>query len=155
MLTLGKHINPNQEPEPLVYDPQSLVVINVSETWSEVKPELVNAGQVTDIYKNNQIKRNIISDFNKNNDAVQQYLIDNYDELDEHADKIAELLGFTLSREVELEITATFRVTVELERSVNPYDIDPYDFGFDIMSYDHEIQDEETTAISIDGYNEL
>lgn len=155
MLTLGKHINPNQEPEPLVYDPQSQIVINVSETWSEVKPELVSASQVTDIYKNNQIKRNIINDFNKNNDAVQQYLIDNYDELDEHADKIAELLGFTLTREVELEITATFLVTVELERGVNPYDIDGYDFNFEISSYDHEIQNEETTAISIDGYNEL
>ena len=155
MLTVGRHINPNQEPEPLVYDPQSLVVINTSETWSEVKPELVNAGQVSDIYKNNQIKRNVIDDFNKNNDAVEQYLIDNYDELGEHADKIAELLGFTLSREVELEITATFRVTVELERGIDPYDIDAYDFGFDITSYEHEIQNDETTAICIDGYTEL
>ena len=154
MLTLGKHINPNQEPEELVYDQEALLVINVSETWSEVTPELVNAGQVTEIYKTNRNNRSIIRDFNTNNSAVQQYLIDNYDELDEHADEIAELLGLKLTREVELEITANFLVTIELERGQDPYDIDAYDFAFEVSS-DHEIKDEETTAICIDGYTEL
>lgn len=44
--------------------------------------------------------------------TVQEYLIENYDELELHADAIAEILDIQLTREVTYDVTITARVTV-------------------------------------------
>ena len=45
-------------------------------------------------------------------DAVKEYLLDNYDDMELHADAIAELLDIELTREVEYPVTMSATVTV-------------------------------------------
>jgi hypothetical protein len=45
-------------------------------------------------------------------EAVKQYLIENYDDLELHADEIAALLDLELTREVEYTVSMTATVTV-------------------------------------------
>jgi hypothetical protein len=45
-------------------------------------------------------------------ESVKEYLLDNYDELELHADEIASLLDIELTREVEYTVTMTATVTV-------------------------------------------
>ena len=45
-------------------------------------------------------------------ESVKEYLLDNYDELESHADEIASLLDIELTREVEYSVTMTATVTV-------------------------------------------
>ena len=45
-------------------------------------------------------------------ESVKEYLLDNYDELESHADEIASLLDIELTREVEYTVTMTATVTV-------------------------------------------
>ena len=45
-------------------------------------------------------------------DSVKDYLLENYDDLGNHADEIAQLLDIELTREVEYTVTMTATVTV-------------------------------------------
>ena len=45
-------------------------------------------------------------------ESVKEYLLDNYDDLESHADEIATLLDIELTREVEYSVTMTATVTV-------------------------------------------
>jgi len=45
-------------------------------------------------------------------ESVKEYLLDNYDELESHADEIASLLDIELTREIEYSVSMTVTVTV-------------------------------------------
>ena len=45
-------------------------------------------------------------------ESVKEYLLDNYDELESHADEIASLLDIELTREIEYSVSITATVTV-------------------------------------------
>ena len=45
-------------------------------------------------------------------ESVKEYLLDNYDELESHADEIASLLDIELTREIEFSVSITATVTV-------------------------------------------
>ena len=48
-------------------------------------------------------------------ESVREYLIDNYDDMEMHADAIAELLDIELTREVEYTVTLSATVTVTVK----------------------------------------
>jgi hypothetical protein len=76
------------------------------------------------------------------------YLINNYDELEQHAQVIADIFGIALTKEVEYDVTITARIVVEVSMdevdSVEDFissnvSVDSYTSEMTIMN--HEIQD--------------
>lgn len=78
---------------------------------------------------NNQLndRNRRISEFNLGVNAVRDYLIENYDELESHADSIADLLGVDLIKTTTFTVVATY--TVEITHDINHL---PTDFDFTI-----------------------
>lgn len=134
MTYTAKHATPTQEPEVLTYDPYAKVIINTSGTWSEVVPEVFEAHQATSLYTNQKIYNKQLSTIRTNVERVRDYLMENYDELELHADEIANLLDIELTKTVELDVDVTFTVTVELQAGQTADDIDEYDFDVEITS---------------------
>ena len=75
-------------------------------------------------------------------EAVKEYLLDNYDELESHADEIASLLDIELTREVEYSVTMTATVTVTVA---------PGDDAESIIS-DNLYIESNSGSISVDDY---
>jgi len=75
-------------------------------------------------------------------ESVKEYLLDNYDELESHADEIASLLDIELTREVEYTVTMTATVTVTVA---------PGDDAESIIS-DNLYIDSNSGSISVDDY---
>lgn len=75
-------------------------------------------------------------------DSVKEYLLDNYDSLESHADEIASLLDIELTREVEYTVTMSATVTVTLS---------PGDDAESIIS-DNLYIDSNSGYISVDDY---
>jgi hypothetical protein len=63
-------------------------------------------------YKRLDSFRSIANNQTAQIEAVKQYLIENYDDLELHADEIASLLDLELTREVEYTVSMTATVTV-------------------------------------------
>jgi hypothetical protein len=63
-------------------------------------------------YKRLDSFRSIANNQTAQIEAVKQYLIENYDDLELHADEIAALLDLELTREVEYTVSMTATVTV-------------------------------------------
>lgn len=92
-----------------------------------------------------------ISDFNTNINAVRDYLVENYDELEGHADSIADILGVDLTKTTTFTVVATY--TVEITHNI---DEEPTEFDFSIgwsngLEYngsgDMEIVDSDVTEV--------
>lgn len=145
----AKHSNPNQEPEALVYDPYAKIVVNVSPSYSSVTPEVLEAHQVTSLKNNEELRKQRIIKTNGQIDNVRDYLIENYDELGDHADEIARLLDIELTNEVTVDVNVTFSVTMTLPMGTDANDVEGHDFSFDLISEnsDYEIQDFDTYVI--------
>ena len=75
-------------------------------------------------------------------ESVKEYLLDNYDELESHADEIASLLDIELTREVEYSVTMTATVTVTVA---------PGDDAESIIS-DNLYIESNSGSISVDDY---
>jgi hypothetical protein len=75
-------------------------------------------------------------------ESVKEYLLDNYDELESHADEIASLLDIELTREVEYTVTMTATVTVTVA---------PGDDAESIIS-DNLYIESNSGSISVDDY---
>ena len=65
-------------------------------------------------YKRLDSFRSIANNQTAQIESVKQYLIDNYDDLELHADEIAALLDIELTREVEYTVSMTATVTVTI-----------------------------------------
>ena len=75
-------------------------------------------------------------------ESVKEYLLENYEELETHADEIAQLLDIELTREVEYTVTMTATVTVTLT---------PGNDAESIIS-DNLYIDSNSGSISVDDY---
>lgn len=132
------------------YDPYAKIVINK-------KPDYYSTGEFVEmtgyelssivrneaIHRTENIKRaNAISN-------LEEYLVENYDDLESHADAIAELLGLSLTKTVEIEVNVTFTITAELKAGVDVDTIDEYNLEFTVDSTtdDFEISDYSSDVI--------
>ena len=100
------------------------------------------ANDIEYAFKRLDTYRSIANTMTSNIEAVKEYLIDNYDSLDSHADEIATLLDIELTREVEYTVTMSATVTV----TAGP--------GDDIESLisDNLYIDSNSGSISVDDY---
>lgn len=136
------NLNPT-EPE-LVFDPYATIVYNASQSYyDDVIPTKVDASAVTSQYRNEKIWRERTNKHETNINKVREYLIENYDELDEHAKAIADLLDIELSEELEVEITVSIKATIAVPVGTTVYDLSTYDFDVELScnESEYEIQD--------------
>jgi len=132
------------------YDPYAKIVINK-------KPDYYSTGEFVEmtgyelssivrneaIHRTENIKRaNAISN-------LEEYLVENYDDLESHADAIADLFGLSLTKTVEIEVNVTFTITAELKAGVDVDTIDEYNLEFTVDSTtdDFEISDYSSDVI--------
>jgi uncharacterized membrane-anchored protein YhcB (DUF1043 family) len=100
------------------------------------------ANDIEYAFKRLDTYRSIANTQTSNIDSVKEYLLDNYEELETHADEIAQLLDIELTREVEYTVTMTATVTVTLT---------PGDDAESIIS-DNLYIDSNSGSISVDDY---
>jgi hypothetical protein len=128
----------------LVYDPYATIVYNAGDNYySDIVPTEVTADKVTTVFRNQKQLATLRDRHESNVEKVREYLIENYDELDEHAKKIADLLGIELSNEIEVEMSVTIKATIVVPIGTSVYDLSTYDFDVELScnESDYEIQD--------------
>ena len=85
-------------------------------------------------------------------DKLKDYLVENYDELGDHADEIAKIFSIDLSKEVEVEFNVTIKATISIPVNEDVSDLSVYDFDITIESNEskYEIQEFDADIDSID-----
>ncbi len=132
------------------YDPYAKIVVNVHQpVYSGVTPLVLEAHEVTSLKNNDTLRTQRVVKINGQIENVREYLVENYDSLDEHADEIARLLGIELTNEVTVDVNVTFSVTMTLPIGIEADSVDGSDFSFDISSEnsDYEVQDYDTFVV--------
>lgn len=126
--------------EPLVYDSEAKIVINNAHPYSTQDLSTRTAGELSRAWRDNATNEALIRKKRIEVENVKEYLVENYDELEEHADEIAKLLGITLEKSVEVtfqvEITAT--ITLPIGKDFN--DLSEYDFEVSLESTDSDYE---------------
>ena len=136
-------------------NPAEAEVVAPKATYEELEARLVEAnGNITRWKYNSESATTRLSDRNSQVDELEEYLRKNWEDLDEHAEKIADIFG------LEMTSTKTFTVTVEVEIEVTAtspaYDWDNFDgseIEFDVsasIDYRHRNDLDDVTVDSID-----
>lgn len=142
----------NETPQEAVldYNADTLVVLNESPAYySSVKPFTMTAKEISSAILRDKDNASRIAKFESRIFNVEQYLKDNYEELDDHAIEIAKLLGIDLNQKVEVEVSVTFTATLLLPMGTDIDDISTFDFDatlttnsdFDIDEFDYDVTD--------------
>jgi len=150
MTYTARHASTETTTEELAYDPYAQIAYNASENYyNGVEPKLITADLVTSAVRNASIRGDKVNKLESRIDNVREYLIENYDELEAHADEIARFLDIDLTNEVTVEVNVSFSVTMELPIGITADSVDGHDFSFDITSEndDYEITDYDTCVI--------
>jgi len=140
----------NETTPEVTYDPYAKVVVNVHQpVYSGVTPLVLEAHEVTSLKNNDTLRTKRIAKLDASIENVREYLVENYEELGEHADEIARLLGIELTNEVTVDVNVTFSVTMTLPIGIEADSVEGHDFSFDVSSEnsDYEIQDFDTYVI--------
>jgi hypothetical protein len=145
-----KHASPTPATEELAYDPYAKIVVNVHQpVYSGVTPLVLEAHEVTSLKNNDTLRQKRIAKLDASIENVREYLIENYDELGEHADEIARWLDIELTNEVTVDVNVTFSATMTLPIGIDADSVEGHDFSFDLISEnsDYEIQDFDTFVV--------
>mgnify|MGYP006268665293 CR=1 FL=1 len=95
------------------YVPTATITVNTANSRYDVPvPVVLTADEVSQKYRDHNAIIQREATKIRNLDKVQEYLLENYDDLESHADKIAEIL------DIELTKTVTVRATVEFELDI-------------------------------------
>lgn len=132
------------------YDPYAKIVVNKKpDYYSTGEFTEMSAYEISSIVRNETIARTENAKRSNAISEVQEYLVDNYDDLESHADAIAELLGLSLTKTVEVEVNVTFTITAEVKAGVDVDSIDEYNLEFTVDSTtdDFEISDYSSDVI--------
>lgn len=145
-----KHASTETVTEEPTYNPYDKVVINVHQpVYSGVTPKVLEAHEVTSLFSNKTILASRNTKLEGRIENVREYLIENYEDLESHADEIARLLDIELTNEVTVDVNVTFSVTMNLPIGIDADSVDGSDFSFDLISEnsDYEIQDFDTFVV--------
>lgn len=134
----------------LTYDPYAEIVINDAVSYySELLTKKISASDATTAVRNNKLNQTKIVNFEKTENDVKDYLIENFDDFPEHATEIANLLQMDLSKTVEVSLDVTVKLTLLLPMGTTMDEIGNYDFeiqvnslgSFDIEEFDYDVND--------------
>jgi len=120
------------ENEGIKYDGSAIVIINESDSvYDEAKPKVLSAQDVSGIARSMKRTSKELMELKGKVDTVRDYLLENYEELGEHAQEIADLLDLELTKEVSVTVTVEFEVQLSLKPEEDLDDI--------IMNLDYSI----------------
>jgi hypothetical protein len=126
---------------------QSVTVINATEDFlrdSLAKATLRVAQLEEHIQKVTQRSYADSADKNRMVESMQEWTLgelENQDITEEQAEAIAEIMGFELTKEFEVEVTVMYSVTVnarneeEAQNAIHDIDFDTVDYNSDSISY--------------------
>lgn len=128
-----------------MYDPHATIIVNKGDYYSaDYQP--ISASEIT----NKLIAHLNLSQRVKNheqcNENVRKYLIENYEELGDHADEIARLLQIELIQTIEVEFDVTVKASITIPVGKNFDDLSEYDFDITIESNESDWEIEEFEA---------
>jgi hypothetical protein len=104
------------ENEDIKYDGSAIVIINESDSvYEEAKPREINAHEISAILRYDKRRQKELTELKGKLDTVRDYLLENYEELGEHAQEIADLLDIELTKEVSVTVTVEFEVQLSLK----------------------------------------
>ena len=130
------------ENEDIKYDGHATIVINESDSaWDEPKPSLMSAQDISTGMRNAKKFSQTIMDLRSNINVVQEYIIENYEDMGTHAQEIADLLEIELTKDVTVTVTVEFEVSLSVKPDEDIDDI--------ITSLDYSM---ETTDAVIEYY---
>jgi hypothetical protein len=133
-----------------LYDPYAKIVVNTHQpVYSGVTPQVLEAHEVTSLFNNRELQSKNISKYRTQVENVREYLVENYDDLESHADEIARLLDIELTNEVTVDVNVTFSVTMTLPIGIEADSVDGHDFSFHVESQnsDYEIADYDSFVV--------
>ena len=145
-----KHAKETEVTEEPTYDPYAKIVVNVHQpVYSGVTPLVLEAHEVTSLKNNDTLRQKRIAKLDASIENVREYLVENYEELGEHADEIARLLDIELTNEVTVDVNVTFSVTMTLPIGIEADSVEGQDFSFHIESQnsDYEIADYDSFVV--------
>jgi hypothetical protein len=104
------------ENEDIKYDGHATIVINESDSaWDEHKPKLMSAQDISTGIRTCKKFSQTIMDMKNNLSVVQEYILENYEDMGLHAQEIADLLEIELTKEVSVTVTVEFEVQLSLK----------------------------------------
>ena len=129
---------PDVTPEPLAYDSEAKIVINQSPSYYSQDLSLRTAGELSRAWRDNATNETLIRQKRIEIEKVKEYLVENYDDLELHADEIAELLGITLEKTVEVTFQVEITASITLPIGKDFDDLNEYDFEVTLESTDSD-----------------
>jgi len=131
------------------YDPKATILVRKGYyygTPSDAKYDLENADDISRAFWRVDALTETNNRFSRASEKVQEYLTENYDELGDHADEIARLLGIDLTNTIEVEFDVTIKATITIPVGKDASDLSVYDFDIEISSNESEYEIEEFDA---------
>lgn len=131
-------IQPTNEREDMYQEHNVVVPITTPESMVDSvrqELELTYGNKITELENNNSALRLRIANLEYNVEKVRDYLVENYDELELHADSIAEIIGVKLSKTTTYTVVVTH--TVEITHDLDEQEPNYYDFS---INYSGEIE---------------
>ena len=98
--------------ESLTYDRDATIVVNTAGRFDPAVFATRTAGEINDIIVAHKSFSKRLVENSTAHDLVETYLVENYEELGDHADEIAKFLGLSLERSVDIRVTVDFDVTL-------------------------------------------
>lgn len=126
-------------PEPLAYDSEAKIVINQSPAYYSQDLSLRTAGELSRAWRDSITDSALLKKKRIEVENVKEYLVENYDELEEHATEIAKLLGITLEKTIEVTFQVEISATITLPIGKDFDDLSEYDFEVSIESTDSDV----------------
>ena len=137
------------------YDQNATIVINEAGGWyNEVKPKAMTAQELSGILRQYNAMTQREATKITNLDKCKEYLLENLDELDDHATEIAKILDIDLSTTATVTLNVTINLDLTIPAGFDVDDLDEYDFDISV-SYGGgdgvEIEGEDIVIDSIDN----
>ena len=137
------------------YDPNAEMLIKKGYyygTPSDSKFDLENADDISRTYWRLDALQETNNRNSRAQDKLKDYLVENYDELGDHADEIAKIFSIDLSKEVEVEFNVTIKATISMPVNEDVSDLSVYDFDITLESNEskYEVQEFDADIDSID-----
>lgn len=133
----------------LVYDREAKLVINTNpDVYMEKRLEVRTAGELSRAWRDLEHKEQRLAMAQGSINFAEEYIKENYEDIgEEHAEKLAEILGFDLSNTVEVEFNVTITATLTIPIGKDVSDLSEYDFDIELTSNESEYEVDYSEAI--------
>lgn len=104
------------ENEEIQYIASAIIVYNESDSaWGEHKPSVISAQDISTMARTGRRNNQELMSMKSNLHAVREYLLENYEDMGDHAQEIADLLEVEMTKEVTVTLTVEYTVELALK----------------------------------------